>query len=289
MKRHHLIAAATLGLAVGLPLAGSWLRRTPGPRCTLDGLELSDLYRVRVVDAQTRALEFCCIRCAQIWLKRQAQRPRAIQVVDEASGVELSAEEAFFVRSLVVTTPSVGNRIHVFARRADAEKHANQFSGRLLEGTERPFFGAEWTLNSRDEVARYYPGRDVLAELAGCPVEYNILYHNNGDGTFTDVTAKAGLKGIGWGGDIAVFDYNEDGFPDVLITNMFSQAQLYRSNGSGTFTDVTMAVLGRTSWGGMSAKVVEFNNDGKLELHLVDMHSDMWIRPEVGREVVESA
>ena len=52
--------------------------------------------------------------------------------------------------------------------------------------------------------------------MAGSPVEYNILYHNNGNGTFTDVTAKSGLKGKGWGGDVAIFDYNKDGYLDLL-------------------------------------------------------------------------
>ena len=60
----------------------------------------------------------------------------------------------------------------------------------------------------------------------------NVLYRNNGDGTFTDVTEKAGLKGKGWGGDVAVFDYNEDGHLDLLVTNMFGASQLYRNNGT---------------------------------------------------------
>jgi hypothetical protein len=111
-------------------------------------------------------------------------------------------------------------------------------------------------------------------------VEFNILYHNNGDGTFTDVTDKAGLKGKGWGGDVAVFDYDEDGYLDLLVTNMFGRSQLYHNNRDGTFTDVTRTVLGRTSFGAIGSKVFDFNNDGKLDLLIVDMHSDMWMRPE---------
>jgi len=80
--------------------------------------------------------------------------------------------------------------------------------------------------------------------------EQNKLYRNNGDGTFTDVTEKAGLKGKGWGGDVAVFDYDGDGWLDLFVTNMFGASQLYRNNGDGTFTEAARDVLGRTSWGG---------------------------------------
>src|SRR5262249_22161406 len=89
---------------------------------------------------------------------------------------------------------------------------------------------AQWTTDQFNEPSHHYAGLGSLAELARCPKEYNLLYHNNGDGTFTDVTEKAGLKGKGWGGDVAVFDYNEDGWPDLLVTNMFGASQLYRNN-----------------------------------------------------------
>jgi hypothetical protein len=136
---------------------------------------------------------------------------------------------------------------------------------------------AEWTSRTLDPSRRYYPGTPDLAALAASPKEYNVLYHNNGDGTFTDVTEKAGLKGQGWGGDVAVFDYNDDGKLDLLVTNMFGQSQLYKNNGDGTFTDVTKGALGRTSWGAIGAKAFDYNNDGKLDLFIADMHSDMWV------------
>src|SRR5262249_13449127 len=96
-------------------------------------------------------------------------------------------------------------------------------------------------------------------------------------GTCTDVTKKAGLAGKGWGGDVAVFDYNEDGHLDVLVTCMFGASQLYKNNGDGTFTDVTRQTLGKTSWGGLGAKAFTSKNDGRLDLLIVDMHSDMWM------------
>jgi hypothetical protein len=140
---------------------------------------------------------------------------------------------------------------------------------------------AQWTLNDYDQASHYYPGRTDFNELAASRKEHNVLYRNNGDGTFTDVTARAGLAGKGWGGDVAVFDFNGDGYLDLFVTNMFGTSQLYRNNGDGTFSDVTAEVLGRTSFGAIGAKVFDFNNDGRLDLLVVDMHSDMWLPPHI--------
>jgi len=104
-----------------------------------------------------------------------------------------------------------------------------------------------------------------------------VLYRNNGDGTFTDVTAKAGLRGRGWAGDVAVFDYNEDGFLDLFVPSMFGRGQLYKNNGDGTFTDVTAETLGPTPHGAIGSKVFDYDGDGRLDLFVVDMHSDMWM------------
>jgi len=137
---------------------------------------------------------------------------------------------------------------------------------------------ARWTTNQFDPAARYYRGPDNLIDtFRRSPPESNILYHNNGDGTFTDVTAKAGLKGKGWSGDVAILDYDGDGHPDLLVTGMFGGTTLYHNNGNGTFTDVTRKTLGRTSWGAMGCRAFDFNNDGRLDLFIVDMHSDMWM------------
>ncbi len=135
---------------------------------------------------------------------------------------------------------------------------------------------ARWALDDKEERGRYFPGRADFWNLAASPREYNVLYRNNGNGTFTDVTERAGLRGKGWGGDVAVFDCNDDGRPDLFVTNMFGASQLYRNDG-GTFTDVTRVTLGRTSWGAIGSKAFDFNNDARLDLLVVDMHSDMWM------------
>src|SRR5262249_39547955 len=110
-----------------------------------------------------------------------------------------------------------------------------------------------------------------------CAKEYNILYRNNGNGTFTDVTDKVGLRGRGWAGDAVAFDYDGDGRTDLFVTSMFGRCQLYHNNSNGTFTDITLAVLRRTSFGALGARLLDFNNDGHLDLYVVDMHSDMWM------------
>ncbi len=86
------------------------------------------------------------------------------------------------------------------------------------------------------------------------PGATNRLYHNNRDGTFTDVTEKAGLRRVGWANSVCVGDYNNDGFDDLFCT-YWGQNVLYRNNGDGTFTDVTKQAglsndaPGPTRWG----------------------------------------
>jgi hypothetical protein len=136
---------------------------------------------------------------------------------------------------------------------------------------------AKWTSNTYDKRENYWIGPETpLGGIILSPTESNVLYHNNGDGTFTDVTEQAGLKGRGWSGDAAAFDYNGDGRLDLFVTNMFGLDQLYRNDG-GHFTDVTFDVLHRTPWGAIGCKVLDLNNDGRLDLFVVDMHSDMWM------------
>src|SRR2546428_194037 len=105
----------------------------------------------------------------------------------------------------------------------------------------------------------------------------NALYRNTGDGPFTDQADRAGLRGRGWAGDVAVFDYDEDGFLDLFVPSMFGRGQLYRNTGHGTFTDVTAQTLGRTPHGAIGCKVFDYDGDGRLDLFVVDMHSDMWM------------
>jgi hypothetical protein len=93
----------------------------------------------------------------------------------------------------------------------------------------------------------------------------NALYRNNRDGTFTDVTEKAGVSGGGYGQGIAVGDYDGDGFPDLYVTQ-YGTSILYHNNGDGTFTDVTeKAGVAAPGWSS-SAAWFDYDNDGRLDL-----------------------
>ncbi|MGH7137302.1 MAG: FG-GAP repeat domain-containing protein, partial [Pirellulales bacterium] len=130
-----------------------------------------------------------------------------------------------------------------------------------------------------DEVNSYYPGDGVFWEhiFSLDDREFNVLLHNNHDGTFSNVTDEAGLGGQGWSGDVAVFDFDDDGDSDLLVTNMFGCSQLYRNDGQGHFENAASEVLGKTSVGAIGCKAFDYNNDGRLDLFITDMHSDMWI------------
>jgi hypothetical protein len=132
-------ALVALLAVAALPVLGHWLRRPPGERCALDGVGVEPLFRVRVLDGRGRWAQFCCVRCAEVWLRRQGERPAGVHVTDEASGEEVDAAAAWFVRSRVVTNPVTGNRVHAFRDPDDARRHAEACGGVLLSGAERPF------------------------------------------------------------------------------------------------------------------------------------------------------
>ena len=99
------------------------------------------------------------------------------------------------------------------------------------------------------------------------PVFWNRLYHQKKDGTFEDVTEKAGLKGVGYGMGVAVGDFDNDGYEDIYVTNAVGGNLLYHNQGDGTFKDVT-AASGTRGDGGWSSSAawVDLNNDGLLDL-----------------------
>ncbi len=109
------------------------------------------------------------------------------------------------------------------------------------------------------------------------------LYHNNGDGTFTDVTDKAGLGDVGWGMGVATGDYDNDGFEDIYVTCLGSN-HLFKNNGNGTFTDVTQkAGVDDQRWS-TGAAFVDYDNDGKLDLFVANyVDFDVNHLPEFGK------
>jgi len=109
------------------------------------------------------------------------------------------------------------------------------------------------------------------------------LYHNNGDGTFTDVTDKAGVGDIGFGMGVAVGDFNNDGFVDLYVTCL-GPNHLFKNNGNGTFTDVTAkAGVGDPRWS-TGAAFLDYDNDGKLDLFVANyVDFDINHLPEFGQ------
>jgi hypothetical protein len=104
--------------------------------------------------------------------------------------------------------------------------------------------------------------------LAGTPPgSGNRLYHNNHDGTFTDVTAKSGLADPGWAQGVCVGDYNNDGWEDLFLT-YYGQNRLYRNNGDGTFANVTAeaGLLNPKNRYSTGCTFVDYNRDGHLDL-----------------------
>ena len=97
------------------------------------------------------------------------------------------------------------------------------------------------------------------------PKYWNRLYHQKPDGTFEDVTERAGLAGIGYSTGVAVGDYDNDGYEDLYVAG-YGHGTLYHNNGDGTFTDVTaQAGVGGSGWM-TSAAWVDYDNDGRLDL-----------------------
>ncbi len=104
----------------------------------------------------------------------------------------------------------------------------------------------------------------TIPQKAG-PADWNRLYHQKKDGTFEDVTEKAGLKGVGYGMGVAVGDFDNDGYEDLYVT-AYGGNRLYHNNGNGTFTDVTdKSGTGGSGWS-TSAAWVDLDNDGLLDL-----------------------
>ena len=109
------------------------------------------------------------------------------------------------------------------------------------------------------------------------------LYHNNGDGTFTDVTAKAGVGDVGWGMGVAVGDYNNDGFDDIYVTCV-GPNHLFKNNGNGTFSDVTKTTgVSDPRWS-TGAAFVDYDNDSRLDLMVANyVNFDFKNLPEFGK------
>src|SRR5687767_2201100 len=105
--------------------------------------------------------------------------------------------------------------------------------------------------------------------------ERSILYRNQGGNRFADVSKQAGLVDLSWTGDASAVDVNDDGWQDLYLVNMQGDDQYYENAAGKGFVRKSRQVFPRTSWGAMGIKVFDFNNDGRLDIFITDMHSDM--------------
>jgi hypothetical protein len=116
----------------------------------------------------------------------------------------------------------------------------------------------------------------------------NFLYRNDGDFHFTDVTSEAGVGEHGLALSLAAADYDEDGNQDLFVANDFGRSVLYRNNGDGTFTDVTLQSGCLAIGGNMSASWGDYNNDGRLDLYVAAIRSNQrwFVQPITARRVL---
>jgi enediyne biosynthesis protein E4 len=105
--------------------------------------------------------------------------------------------------------------------------------------------------------------------------EYPVLYKNMGHNRFKDVTAEVGLRPRSWSGDASFVDLNTDGWPDLFILNMQGHDHYFENEGGKKFVDKTEQYFPRTPYGTMGIKFFDYDNDGRMDLLLTDMHSDM--------------
>src|SRR5580698_443507 len=120
----------------------------------------------------------------------------------------------------------------------------------------------------------YFVNGANIPSLAKTDASYwNRLYRNNGDGTFTDVTAKAGVAGDGYGMAVAVGDFDNDGWDDLFVAGV-NRNILYRNNRDGTFSEMTqkagLAAAGPSKPWSISAGWFDYDNDGWLDLFVVN-------------------
>ena len=105
--------------------------------------------------------------------------------------------------------------------------------------------------------------------------ELSILYKNLGNHRFKDVSKEVGLEDGSWSGDATAVDFNEDGWPDLYVLNMQGDNHYWENDQGKRFVEKGAQYFPKTPWGAMGIKAFDYDNDGRADLYLTDMHSDM--------------
>jgi hypothetical protein len=118
--------------------------------------------------------------------------------------------------------------------------------------------------------------------------EKSRLFHNVGHNHFVDVTDEMGVPYTGWSGDATFTDFDGDGFPDLYVLNMQGDNHYLENQKGKKFVDKTEEHFPKTPWGAMGVKFFDYDNDGKMDLLVTDMHSDMSEEVDPEREKLKS-
>ena len=141
----------------------------------------------------------------------------------------------------------------------------------------------EWTFQNNRPCGETQPGYRSYCHPDNFEGMSNLLFHNNGDGTFTDVSEKSGIaRSIGKGLGVSFADYDNDGFTDVYVANDSVQCFLFHNNGNGTFSEVGLTAGvgfnedGKT-FAGMGVDFADYDNDGRPDIVVTDLSNERYM------------
>jgi hypothetical protein len=148
-----------------------------------------------------------------------------------------------------------------------------------------------YTTNEKGPEGAYVGMKDAFSgHLHSERFEYPTLYRNMGHYKFKDVTKEVGLDPRGWCGDASFADLKGDGFPGIYFLNMQGSGHYFENIGGKQFVEKTQDYFPKTPWGSMGMKFFDYDNDGRMDLFITDMHSDMMQEqsPEHEKEKITS-
>ena len=176
-------------------------------RCAWDGIRLKPIYQVDAFLDDGSTATFCSIYCATRWLEKNKDKAIYLTVVDEVTGQKFDSTLGYYVESDVITVPEVKNRVHAFANKEDALKHARQFNGRLIENP----FGEAFVVPEIAQFDSLTVGAPLLPDAL--PVRMAIfkpIFKEN----------KLDVKLVSFHGEMEAKRLLADGFIDAVISDL---------------------------------------------------------------------